>query len=271
MAQRITHLLCIDPQNDFVVATGPGGEKGQLVVGGAAEDMARLASFITKNERRIDEIHCTLDSHQSVHIAHPIMWVNSKGEHPPVFSVITAADGRSGLWFASYAPFRKRQQEYLETLEKNGRYQLMVWPPHCLIGSWGAGVVPAVHAAMMKWEKNRFNRVNWVAKGSNFMSEHYSALMADVPDDSDPTTKINTNLLDALTVADEIVITGEALSHCVACTIRDIANAFGEDSIKKFTLLTDCSSNVYNCEKLGRDFVIEMSKRGMKLCKSTDW
>lgn len=261
----------IDPQNDFCIANGPGGEKGQLVVGGADQDMARLAAFLTKNERRIEEIHCTLDSHQSVHIAHPIFWIDSKGAHPNPFSTITADDVRNGTWRASYPPFQKQALAYVETLAKNGRYQLMIWPPHCLIGSWGASVVPAVHAALMSWETNRFNRVNFVAKGSNFFTEHYSGVQADVPDPSDTSTKLNTNLIDALTDADEILITGEALSHCVANTVRDVAAQFGVDNIKKFTLLQDTSSNVYMCDKLGQDFVLEMAGKGMKLTNTKDW
>jgi nicotinamidase-related amidase len=271
MSARKIHLLMIDPQNDFCIANGPGGEKGQLVVGGADQDMARLAAFLTKNERRIEEIHCTLDSHQSVHIAHPIFWIDSKGAHPNPFSTITADDVRNGTWRASYPPFQKQALAYVETLAKNGRYQLMIWPPHCLIGSWGAAVVPAVHAALMSWETNRFNRVNFVAKGSNFFTEHYSGVQADVPDPSDTSTKLNTNLIDALTDADEIVITGEALSHCVANTVRDVAAQFGVDNIKKFTLLQDTSSNVYMCEKLGQDFVLEMAAKGMKLTNTKDW
>lgn len=271
MSARKVHLLTIDPQNDFCIANGPGGEKGQLVVGGAADDMVRLAAFITKNERRIEEIHCTLDSHQSVHIAHPIFWKDSKGVRPATFTTITADDVRKGTWQASYPPFQKRALAYVETLEKNGRYQLMIWPPHCLIGSWGAAVVPAVHAAMMAWENNRFNRVNFVAKGSNFFTEHYSGIQADVIDPGDASTKLNVNLIDALTQADEIVITGEALSHCVANTVRDVATQFGVDNIKKFTLLTDTSSNVYMCDKLGQDFVLEMAGKGMKLTTTKDW
>ena len=261
----------IDPQNDFCIANGPGGEKGALVVGGADQDMARLASFITKNEKRIEEIHCTLDSHQSVHIAHPIMWRNSKGEHPAPFTAITSADVKNGTWMAAYAPFQKRQQAYVDTLEKNGRYVLVIWPPHCLIGSWGAAVVPSVHAALMAWESNRFNRVNFVAKGSNLFTEHYSGVMADVIDDADASTKLNVNLIDALTVADEILITGEALSHCVANTVRDVAAQFGVDNVKKFTLLQDTSSNVGGFEKLGRDFVLELAGKGMKLTDTKSW
>ena len=108
-------------------------------------------------------------------------------------------------------------------------------------------------------------------KGSNFLTEHYSGLIADVPCDNDPSTKLNTGLLDILSDADEIVLAGEALSHCLANTVQDIAKEFGDDNIKKFTLLTDCSSSVSGFEKLGKDFVINMSKRGMKLTTTRDW
>jgi len=123
----------------------------------------------------------------------------------------------------------------------------------------------------MAWETSRFNRVNFVAKGSNFFTEHYSGVQADVIDPTDASTKLNTNLIDALTDADEILITGEALSHCVANTVRDVAAQFGVDNIKKFTLLTDTSSNVYMCDKLGQDFVLEMAGKGMKLTNTKDW
>lgn len=268
---RKIHLLSIDPQNDFCIANGPGGEKGALVVGGADQDMARLATFITKNKKRIEEIHCTLDSHQTVHIAHPIFWVNSKNEHPNPFTVITADDVKNGTWRAFYPPFQKRAQAYVDALAVNKRYALVIWPPHCIIGSWGSSVVPAVSNALIDWEFTKFNKVNYVPKGSNFFTEHYSGIKADVIDDTDASTKLNTNLIDALTQADEILITGEALSHCIANTVRDIATEFGVDNIKKLTLITDTASNVTGFEQLGRDFVTEMAARGMKLTTTKDW
>ena len=288
MARKV-HLLMIDPQNDFcnrgnpklLAALKSAGipqnewpnevNPGALFVPGADEDMARLAAFITKNEKRIDEIHCTLDSHQTIHIAHPIFWRNSKGEHPTPFTVITDDDIKKGLWTTTNPRWQVRGQEYVDALEKNKRYILVIWPPHCLIGSWGAGVVSAVHNALMDWETNQFNRVNFVAKGSNLFTEHYSGVQADVPDNKDPSTKLNANLIDALTEADEIVITGEALSHCVANTVRDVAKEFGVDNIKKFTLLQDTTSNVPGFEKLGRDFVLEMAGKGMKLTDTKSW
>jgi nicotinamidase-related amidase len=94
---------------------------------------------------------------------------------------------------------------------------------------------------------------------------------ADVEDPDDVSTKLNTALVDVLGEADEILITGEALSHCVASSIRDIAAQFGVDQVQKFTLLEDTSSNVGGFEKLGQDFVKEMVKKGMKVTRTVDW
>lgn len=260
-----THLISIDPQNDFCDL------KGALFVTGADKDMERLAAFITKHEKRIDEYHCTLDSHQTIHIAHPIFWVDSTGKNPAPFTLITKDDVLNGRWRATNPRWQGRAQQYVEKLEANGRYVLVIWPEHCRIGSWGHSVVPAVDKALALWERNTFNRVNYVAKGSNFFTEHYSGVQADVPDDADPTTKLNTRLLDTLVTADTILITGEALSHCVANTIKDIADNFGEDNIKKFVLLEDTTSNVPQFEKQGDVFLKEMSKRGMKRTTTKDW
>jgi nicotinamidase/pyrazinamidase len=260
-----THLLMIDPQVDFC------DPKGALFVTGADKDMERLATFIAANQQRISEVHCTLDSHQVIHIAHPIFWVNSKGENPSPFTLITDVDVRNGTWRPFHPGLQSHAQHYVDTLKKNGRYVLCIWPPHCLIGSRGHSIVPSVSNALINWETKTTNRVNFITKGSNFLTEHYSGVMADVPDDSDRTTKLNTDLIDALLEADEILITGEALSHCVANTVNDIANNFGDDNIKKFNLLVDTSSSVPGFEKLGTDFIKNMTQRGMRLTKTTEW
>lgn len=266
-----THLITIDPQNDFCIKDGPGGEKGALVVPGAAADMDRLGKFITKNKKRIEQIHCTLDSHQLVHIAHPAFWIDSRGmKHPDPYTLITEDDVVNGTWRAYNPKWQGEALKYVKALKANGRYVLVIWPPHCLIGTWGHAIVPSVAKALYEWEAE-FNRINFVAKGSNLFTEHYSGVRADVMDDSDPSTKLNTELIEVLTKADEILITGEALSHCVANTIRDIAAEFGVDQVQKFTLLEDTTSNVGTFEKMGQDFVKEMVAKGMKITRTTDW
>lgn len=260
-----THLLVIDPQRDFTSPTG------SLFVTGADQDMNRLAKMISRLERKIDDIHITLDSHQEVHIAHPCFWVNSAGNNPSPFTLITEKDVVDGVWMPKNPHLRGRALNYVKTLSANSRYILNIWPQHCIIGSTGAAIDDKVFASLSSWAKNSFKRVDFVPKGSNCLTEHYSAVQADVIDSSDPTTMLNTNLIQMLSNADVILIAGEALSHCVANTITDIANSFGEENIKKFVLLEDCCSNVGGFEKLGADFVSNMTKRGMKVAKSTEY
>ncbi len=260
-----THLIIIDPQNDFC------NPKGSLFVPGADADALRLAKFITKNSPRLDEIHTTLDSHQTVHIAHAISWVDAKGKHPAPFTVITDDDVANGKWRSFNPRWQGKFKAYVDALKANGRYVLCIWPTHCRIGSWGHSIVPEVCDALQGWEERAFGRVNFVAKGSNLFTEHYSGVLADVPDDSDPSTQLNTEFINTVNEADEILISGQALSHCVSNTITDVANNFGDDNIKKFVLLSDTSSNVPGFEQLGTDFVKSMSKRGMKVIKSTDY
>lgn len=259
------HLLLIDCQNDFC------DPKGNLFVTGADNDMKRLTAWVKKNKSKVDAIHATLDCHRLVDIAHPIFWKDSSGKHPSPFTIISFDDVEHGKWLTTMPGHYKRAREYVKTLQTNGRYPLCIWPPHCLIGSWGNNVVPDLFNAFQEWEQS-FKLVDFVTKGSNPWTEHYSAVSADVPDPQDPGTQINTRLITALTEADIIGIAGEASSHCIRSTITDIANNFGDESyIKKFVYLKDCASPVPGFEKFETDFLDEMKKRGMQISDTTNF
>ncbi len=274
-----TDLLVIDPQLDFC-----DPQKGALYVGGAEKDCERLAAMIRRIGPRLNDIHVTLDTHHYFDIAHPSFWIGRDGKNPPPFTTITLDDIKNGIWRTSVPAFlnkrtmkahgedREGAEEYIEKLAANKRYQLMIWPPHCLIGSEGASVMPVVWNALHEFEvHHRTAFIDFVTKGSNFWTEHYSAVKAEVVDPEDPSTDLNTHLIETLQSVDLIGISGEALSHCVANTVRDIANNFGEENIKKFVLIEDTSSNVAGCDQLGADFVREMKARGMQVAKSTDF
>jgi nicotinamidase-related amidase len=257
------HLLVIDPQRDFCEAPGNGG--GALFVNGATEDMQRLTHFVERVGSKLDDIHVTLDSHHLVHVANPIFWKNSHGDNPSPFTIITRKDVEDGKWMAAQPSFQRWCVEYTTSLEKNNRYPLCIWPPHCLISSSGHAVVPELFNSLKKWEEE-FAVVNYVTKGSNIRTEHYSAIKADVPDPKDPSTQINTSLVDVLMSADLIAVAGEAGSHCLANTVRDIAEAFGDDKyIQKLVLLQDATSPVPGFEKMQEDFIKEMTSRGMQI------
>jgi nicotinamidase/pyrazinamidase len=263
--KKLAHLLIIDPQNDFAKVGG------SLFVPGADKDMERLAKMITDNVDYIDTINVTLDSHHMVHIAHPIWWINSAGEQPDPFTLITADDVATGKWRSFNPGFQKRSEEYVKALHDGGRYVLCIWPPHCIIGTEGHAVVSVVNDALRSWEA-KFDVANMVTKGSNMFTEHYSAVKADVEDPQDPSTKLNEKLVKLLRDSTgDILIAGEALSHCVANTVRDIANEFSEEHVKRFVLLTDTCSNVPTFESFGDDFVKELTDKGMQISTTTEY
>ncbi|MBF0528396.1 MAG: hypothetical protein HQK55_03830 [Deltaproteobacteria bacterium] len=284
-AQKI-HLLVIDPQNDFCdiretelpvdpksVALGKPTPlfRPALPVSGADADMKRLAAFIDRVGPKLYDIHVTLDSHNPVDIAHPSWWMNPKGDSPAPFTLITADDVKNGLWKARNPLAQAHSLKYVEALEANGRYMLVTWPEHCLIGSWGHNVHALVKESLDRWARSKLELVDFVTKGSNPLTEHYSAVQAEVPDPNDPYTMLNGRLIKTLGEADMVVIAGEALSHCVANTVRDIAKNFGDDNIKKLVLLTDCTSSVTGFENLGEQFLAEITARGMKTAKAVDF
>lgn len=253
MAKKI-HLVLIDPQTDFV------SPKGALYVKGAEKDMERLAVMVKRLRKKIDDIHVTLDSHHLIHIAHPIFWKDSAGNHPKPFTIISAQDVRDGTWTTQMPSLFKRAKSYVEALDKNARYPLCIWPPHCLIGSPGATVYPVIYEALMEWCQEDFAAIDFVTKGSNILTEHYSAIVADVPDANDPSTQMNVSFLNTINQADLVLLAGEASSHCLKNSLYDMVNYFSDDSLfNKIVLLTDATSPVTGFENLQDQMIKELT------------
>jgi len=263
--KRHYHLLIIDPQNDFCDLPPPAAPA--LPVPGAHQDMLRLASLIDQGGAGLSAITVTLDSHHRYDVAHPTFWRTADGAAPGPFTQISAADVRAGLYTPRDAAALPRVLSYLDALESAGRYQLMVWPVHCEIGSWGHNVHDAVRAAYNAWEEARHAVVAKVGKGSNPWTEHYSAVMAEVPDPTDPASQLNRELIASLSQADTIYITGEAGSHCVKATTEHIADHIDP---RKLVLVTDCMSPVSGFETQYLEFAQAMQRRGARLATSAE-
>ena len=267
MAKRISrHILGIDPQKSFC------DEDGALPVSGASEDMRRAATFIERVGAYIDAMHITLDTHYLLHIAHPIFWVDKDGNHPAPYTIISVEDVEQGRWKAWRKYAQARALEYVRTLRTNGRYALCIWNPHCLIGTPGHNIHENVRGTLLEWESKYCKMIDFVTKGSNMWTEHYSALKADVPDPTDPTTMLNKSFVELLYKGDIIYVFGEAVDYCVANTLKDIIAEFGKESAKKIVLLTDCMSavNAPGHEHLAQEFFDEMDALGVTMMKSTD-
>ncbi|MET3134681.1 nicotinamidase/pyrazinamidase [Oxalobacteraceae bacterium GrIS 1.11] len=274
--RRNLHLLVIDPQNDFCdlpanyLPPRPlgGQEAPALAVPGAHADMLRIAELINQGRHGLSGVSVTLDTHQRVDIAHPTFWRDASGAAVAPFTEIVAADVRAGKYQPRAA--LPRVLAYLDTLEASGRYHLMVWPVHCEIGSWGQNIHADVYAACNAWQDAGLGVVDMVLKGANPWTEHYSAVMAEVPERDDPATQMNQALIATLARAERIYICGEAGSHCVKASTEHIVAHIGAANVPKLVLLSDCMSSVAGYQAQYQDFVRDMLARGVQTASAAD-
>jgi nicotinamidase-related amidase len=271
MLHKTIHLLIIDPQNDFcdLPDNECGGNTPALPVPGAHADMMRLAALIEQGGGSIAEITVTLDSHLRLDIAHPGFWRQGDGSPVAPFTPIRAADVRAGRFLPRHADALARVVAYLDTLEARGRHTHMVWPVHCELGSWGHNVHAAVRHACNRWEDATGINAAKILKGLNPWTEHYSAIRAEVPDPDAPDTLTNDALLDRLAAAGEILVAGEAGSHCVKATVEDLVE-FRPETAKRIVLLADCMSPVAGFAAQQAAFIESMRARGARIATSAD-
>lgn len=232
MKKRIA-VLIIDAQNDFC------SPKGSLFVDGSVEDNERLSKWIVDNKEEINYIGCTLDSHQLIDIAHPRFWVDKDGNNPAPFTIISASDVESGKWSAVKP---QTALKYLRDLEADGQFPHVIWPEHCIIGTWGNQLDPKVNDAILSWAANG-HHVHYVSKGAHPDTEHFGAFEAQVPIENNPLTQYNLPLQKTLEKYDVIYLSGQAKSHCVANTLKQLVDK-APDVAKKVVVLEDTMSPV---------------------------
>jgi nicotinamidase/pyrazinamidase len=259
-------FLGIDWQYDFV------NKKGSLSVPGADEDAKRVANLINRIGKKFTNMYFSLDSHQYNQVFFPTFFLDKNNQHPNPFTPISHQEIVDEVYRATKRSMQDWALEYTKQLEDKGRYTLFLWPFHTIVGTEGWSLDVNIANAIKKWEVDNFRRVNFIVKGNNPYVENYSVFQAEVIRPDDPNTQLNSQIVNAIQEADEIVLTGEALSHCVAWSVTDLANNFSSDEyIKKLVFLTDASSSVPGFEQQGEDFVKEMTKRGMRTSTTIDY
>jgi nicotinamidase-related amidase len=252
-------LLVVDCQNTFCI---PGHEL--FVAGrsgtGAVEDNVRLCEFIYRNLDVITGIAPTLDTHTALQIFHPIFWVDAAGGHPTGGqTVITPDDVERGVWQPNPAVadsvtngdrelLAAHALHYVRKLA-NGRYPLMIWPYHAMLGGIGHALVSAVEEAIFYHSVARQTAARFEIKGDNPLTENYSALSPEVVDGPSGASIAEENVAfsQRLLEYDAVIITGQAKSHCVAWTIHDLLaelEAKNPRLIDNVYLLEDCTSPV---------------------------
>jgi len=255
-----TLLLAIDMQNSFM-------EKGSLGVPGSHGDAERLCRFIYSYADRISGITVSLDSHGPLQIFHPVWWKDAEGKNPQPFTVITAADIKSGKWRP--AVNSEDSLDYVENLERLGKKRLTIWPYHCIKGTIGQSLESMFSNLIYFLSTAKRIPITSVVKGEDPLSEMYGIFKPEYS----KTDCINIDLLRSLEKYRKIFIAGEASSHCVLETVKQIAEFYSGDKemTSRVHILTDCMSPIPGFEPgTEREFLSLAEKHGMKLVKSTD-
>ncbi|MGE3535912.1 MAG: isochorismatase [Candidatus Tectimicrobiota bacterium] len=252
-------LLAIDVQNTFCVPEFElyvGGRSGR----GAVEDNVRLSQFIYRNLATITEIDPTLDTHTAMQIFHPVFLINDAGEHPQPLTPVSLEDVQQGVWkvnpavasslaHGDYTALQHHLLHYCSKLSAKGKYSLMIWPYHSMLGGIGHCLVSAVEEALFFHNIARHSQTGFEIKGGNPLTENYSVLRPEVADSPDGRliAPPNTSLLTRLLAFDAVIIAGQAKSHCVAWTIDDLLSeilAHDPSLTRKVYVLEDCTSPV---------------------------
>jgi nicotinamidase-related amidase len=253
------HLLVIDAQKDFCLPAGSlyvGGRSGT----GAMDDNRRLAEFMYRNLDTLTAITTTLDTHVPMQIFFPSFWLDASGAAPAPHTVVHLDQIRSGAllpnpaiaaWLCggNYPWLLAQVAFYCEELARAGKYELYLWPYHCLLGSDGHALTGIVQEAQLFHAFAKQTQAWTEVKGGNVLTENYSILRPEVllRHDGGSLAQKNTAFLGTLLNSDVIVIAGQAASHCVKSSIDDLLSeivAVDPALARKVYILEDCMSSV---------------------------
>ncbi len=282
------HLVAIDVQNTFCLPDFElfvAGRSGT----GAVQDNIRFTKFIYANIDRITRISASLDTHQAIQIFHAIFLVDQDGRHPGPYATITAEEIRNGRWrfnpviadSLGVAPDygQRHLARYTQQLEATGKYALTIWPYHAMLGGIGHALVSGVEEAFFFHSVLRNSQVDFILKGENPFTEHYSAMGPEVTEGPEGgiLARRSDRLFKHLQAADAMIIAGQAKSHCVSWTISDLLGdiaASDQALAQKVYLLEDCTSPVVvpgaDFSDLADEAFARFAAAGMHRVKSTE-
>lgn len=256
-------LLCIDVQKDFM-------EGGSLAVPGSIGDVERITRFIYNNMGGISRIMCSLDTHIAQQIFHPCWWANTAGDHPAAYTIITYDDVAQNRWRPVIGdPIDSLQ--YLQELEKvgAGKKKLCIWPYHTINGTEGFTLENEFAKMVYFHSVARKSRAHMLNKGYDPYSEMYGIIKPEFSKKN----FLNTPVLNAIEKFDEVYVVGEAASHCLMESVKQIAEYFANrpEVTQKITVLEDCTSPITGYEAdTAAAFDSFKNMYGIKFAKSTD-
>lgn len=259
MAKKVI-VIGIDEQLDFM-------PDGALGVPNADKDVERFTKFIYDNMDEISKIAVSIDTHIPHQIFHPCWWIDKDGNHPAPYTEIKLADLDKGNYRAVIKPIESR--DYVMHLEQDGKKTLVVWPYHCIQGTTGCSLDNQFSNMVYFHSVAKRSIPITIIKGQDPLSEMYGFLRPEY----DRKGYVNLEFLNLLTNYDMIIIGGEAKSHCVLESIKQILEHFANqpEITNKIYILEDCMSSIPGFEDITNATFDDFRKiYGVHIVKSTD-
>ena len=160
-----TAIVIIDMQNDFI------RKDGSMCVPNGDKVAANITKFLKEN--KIDGVFASMDYHLEDNIASTNFWYIAGDKHVAPYTEITFDD--VNLNKVKFHFYKVYILDYLSELEKKGK-KLIAWPSHCIQGTWGCDICDEINE-ILKSKEN----VEYIKKGTNPYTEHYSILKAEIP------------------------------------------------------------------------------------------
>lgn len=253
-------FIGIDVQQDFM-------DGGALGVPGAHGDVERMTRFIYNNMNKISNIAVSIDTHTPHQIFHPCWWIDENGNNPAPNTPITLEDLDNGKYRPIIHPLKSRQ--YVENLEASAKKTLMVWPYHCIQGTTGCALENQFANMVYFHSVAKKSVVQRLVKGQDPLSEMYGVIKPEY----DTNGYINLDFLNKIEKFDKVIIGGEAKSHCVMESIKQILEHYETrpEVTKKIYILDDCMSIIPGFEDATAQAFDEFkTKYHVNLVNSTD-
>jgi nicotinamidase-related amidase len=232
--------ICYVPIDVMVTFLLEGG--GLPIAGGLKA--ARLGiEWMYQHLQYITTMAPTMDTHTWGQIFHPPWLVDNNGQNPDPYGptgpvLVPHDDVKKGKWKFNAAlanavlPFVSKDKlgeaytylsnytaYYTQTLSQGGstgKFELMVWPFHAMLGGIEHALLPSMHEMLFFHSCLRNAERRTQIKGGEPRSENYNPLEVEVTRDQNghPVGQVNTTFLKLILDHDYVITDGFASSHC---------------------------------------------------------
>ena len=143
-------------------------------------------------------------------------------------------------------------------------------------GTQGHMLAAPISEAIAWHSAARQTQPRYIVKGLTERTEYYGIFGAEIPDPEDPQSGLNTRLLEEFLHYDRIYIAGEAKSHCVLESERQLVSYLqaSPNQLQKLYFLRDCTSSVkhptIDFDSLAESELDEMERLGVHMVLSSN-